>query len=68
MAYWDLFQDAAHIGHYLEIRIADNWTDHMRQHERVTTNVKLMEDRIRALLKDCPQPTVSHYVAKPASK
>jgi hypothetical protein len=34
MAYWELFQDPADIGHYLEIRIADTWTDHMRQHER----------------------------------
>jgi MFS family permease len=68
MAYWKLFQDPADIGHYIEIRIADTWTDHMRQHERVTKNVKLMEDRIRALVKDCPTPIVSHYIAKPASK
>jgi predicted MFS family arabinose efflux permease len=67
MAYWELFQDPTDIGHYLEIRIADTWTDHMRQHERVTKNVKLMEDRIRALLKDCPQPIVSHYIAKPST-
>jgi MFS family permease len=66
MAYWKLFQDPADNTHYLEIRIADTWSDHMRQHERVTKNVKFMEDRIRALLKDCPQPIVSHYVAKSA--
>jgi hypothetical protein len=65
MAYWELFQDPTDVGHYLEIRIADTWTEHMRQHERVTKNVKIMEDRIRALLKDCPQPIVSHYIAKP---
>jgi hypothetical protein len=68
MAYWELFQDPAHISHYLEIRIADTWTDHMRQHECLTKNVKLMEDRIRALLKDCPQPIVSHYITKPTTK
>jgi len=68
MVYWKLFQDPADIGHYLEIRIADTWTDHMRQHERVTKNVKLLEDRIRALVKDCPTPIVSHYIAKPTSK
>jgi MFS family permease len=67
MSYWELFQNPADKGHYLEIRIADTWTDHMRQHERVTKNVKLMEDRIRALLKDCPQPIVSHYIAKPST-
>jgi hypothetical protein len=68
MSYWKLFQDPADSSHYVEIRIADTWIDHMRQHERVTKNVKLMEDSIRALLKDCPQPIVSHYVAKSASK
>jgi hypothetical protein len=68
MAYWELFQDPADIGHYLEIRIADTWTDHMRQHERVTMNVQVMEDRIRVLLKDGPQPIVSHYIGKSALK
>jgi predicted MFS family arabinose efflux permease len=66
MAYWELFQDTADIGHYIEIRIADTWTDHMRQHERVTKNVQVMEDRIRVLLKDGPQPIVSHYIGKSA--
>ncbi|HYJ02150.1 MAG TPA: MFS transporter [Nitrososphaeraceae archaeon] len=68
MAYWELYQDTTDIGHYIEIRIADTWTDHMRQHERVTKNVQVMEDKILALLKDGPQPIVSHYVGKSAHK
>ena len=68
MAYWELFQDPADIGHYMEIRIADTWTDHMRQHERVTKNIQNMENRIRELIKDCPQPTISHYIGKSAPK
>jgi hypothetical protein len=40
----------------------------MRQHERVTKNVQLMEDKIRAILKDGPQPVVCHYIAKPFSR
>jgi MFS family permease len=68
MAYWELFQDPADIGHYMEIRIADTWTDHMRQHERVTKNIQDMENRIRELIKDCPQPTISHYIGKSAPK
>ena len=47
MAYWELFQDPSDISHYIEIRIADTWTDHMRQHEYVTKNIQVMEDRIR---------------------
>jgi MFS family permease len=68
MAYWELFQDPADIGHYVEIRIADTWTDHIRQHEHVTKNVQDMENRIRELIKDCPQPTISHYVGKSPPK
>ena len=68
MAYWELFQDPADTGHYIEIRIADTWTDHMRQHERVTKNIQNMENRIRELIKDCPQPTISHYIGKSAPK
>jgi MFS family permease len=64
MAYWELFQDPSDISHYIEIRIADTWTDHMRQHEYVTKNVQLMENKIRALIKDCPQPIISHYIGK----
>jgi len=66
MAYWELFQDPADIGHYIEIRIADTWTDHIRQHEYVTKNVQVMENRIRELIKDCPQPIISHYIGKSA--
>ncbi|HEY6883539.1 MAG TPA: MFS transporter [Nitrososphaeraceae archaeon] len=68
MAYWELFQDPADIGHYIEIRIADTWTDHIRQHEYVTRNVQVMENKIRALIKDCPQPIISHYIGKSPPK
>jgi hypothetical protein len=64
MAYWELFQDPTDNSHYIEIRIADTWTDHMRHHERVTKNVQVMEDRIRELIRDCPQPIISHYIGK----
>jgi len=64
MAYWELFQDPTDNSHYIEIRIADTWTDHMRQHEYVTKNIQVIENRIRTLIKDCPQPIVSHYIGR----
>src|SRR5690349_9804168 len=64
MTYWELFQDPTDIGHYIEIRIADTWTDHIRQHEYVTKNIQVIENRIRTLIKDCPQPIISHYIGK----
>lgn len=68
MAYWELFQDPGDSGHYIEIRIADTWTDHLRQHEYVTKNVKDMENMIRELIKDSPDPIISHYVGKSLPK
>jgi MFS family permease len=64
MAYWELFQDPEDTSHYIEIRIADTWTDHLRQHEYVTKNVQITENKIRAIIKDCPQPKISHYIGK----
>lgn len=68
MAYWELFQDPSDISHYIEIRIADKWTDHMRQHENVTKNVQDMENRILELINDCPRPTILHYIGKSTPK
>ena len=68
MAYWEIFQDPSDISHYIEIRIADTWTDHIRQHENVTKNVQDMENRILELIKDCPQPTILHYIGNSAPK
>lgn len=64
IAYWELFQDPADNSRYIEIRIAETWTEHMRQHERVTKNVQVMEDKVRKLVKDGTQPIVSHYIGK----
>lgn len=68
MAYWELFQDPSDISDCIEIRIADTWTDHMRQHENVTKNIQDMENRILELIKDCRQSTILHYIGKSAPK
>lgn len=64
MAYWELFQDPADTTHYIEIRIDDTWSDHIRQHEYVTKNIQVLENKIRTLVKDCPQPKISHFIGK----
>ncbi len=64
LVYWGLFQDPEDMSRFMEVRIAETWTEHMRQHERVTKNVQIAEDKIRALVKDITLPKVSHYIAK----
>ncbi len=51
LVYWDLLQYSADLSHYIEIRIAETWTEHMRKHERVTKNVQIVEDKSEHLSK-----------------
>ncbi len=67
MVYLELLQDPSDFGYYAEIPIADTWTDHKRHHERVIKNVQDIENRIRTLIKDGPQPVTSHYIVKSTS-
>jgi hypothetical protein len=64
LSYWSLFQDPVDLTHFIEIRIAETWTEHMRQHERVTKNVQIVEDKIRSLVQYGTKPIVSHYISK----
>ena len=63
--YWNYFQDPVETNHYIEIRIAETWTEHMRHHERVTKNIQNKEDKIRKLVKGDTQPLIFHYIGKP---
>jgi MFS family permease len=60
---WHVFQDAAHPGTILETFLTDSWLEHMRLHQRVTQADRLVENELRALLREPPR--ITHYV--PAS-
>ena len=64
MGYWELFQDTTDIGHYVEIKIADTWTDHMRHHNALPRIFRFWKIKSNLLLKDSPKPIVSHYMGK----
>jgi len=64
---WDLYHDPADPRHYMEIGISESWTEHMRQHERVTIPDKEIEERVRAFHIGDKPPTVSHFIAKDLS-
>ncbi len=62
MGYWELFQDTTDIGHHVEIKIADTWTDHMRHHNALQRMFRFWKIKSNLLLKNGPKPTVSHYI------
>jgi MFS family permease len=61
---WDLLSDPSQPGRYLESFLVDSWTEHLRQHERLTEEDRATEDRARRFHIGPQPPIVSHYVAR----
>jgi MFS family permease/quinol monooxygenase YgiN len=62
---WDVYEDAADPGRFLETFLVDSWTEHLRQHDRVTHADKAVEDSIRRFL--ARQPVVTHWLSQGGS-
>jgi MFS family permease len=61
---WRLDVDPADPSHYIEIFTLPSWTDHLRQHERVTVADRQLEDAVRAFHAGRTPPVVTHRPAK----
>jgi hypothetical protein len=59
---WDIFEDAAESGRFLETFMVSSWLEHLRQHQRVTNADRIVQDCIREFGARA-EPTVTHYVA-----
>jgi hypothetical protein len=60
---WGVFRDVADPGRRLETFLVASWSEHMRQHERLTEADHATEDAVRALHLGEGAPVVSHLVA-----
>ena len=58
---WGIFEDTAEPGKFLETFLVDSWTEHLRQHARVTNADAVLQQSIRGLLKD--EPRITHLIA-----
>jgi hypothetical protein len=61
-SFWQIFEDAARPGSYVEAYMVASWLDHLRQHERISRQDAQVQQRIRALLQHGTEPVVTHYV------
>ncbi len=61
---WHLFNDPESHDRFLEVFMVGSWTDHLRQHERVTASDRELQEQIRVLLRDATKPVVSHFIAE----
>ena len=58
---WGVFEDTAQPDRFLESYRSDSWLEHLRQHRRVTHADRLVEERIRQLLR--APARITHYLA-----
>jgi MFS family permease len=60
---WDLFQDAAHPGRFVEMFLVESVVEHLRQHERVTHADQKTQEHVQSFHKSDTPPLVTHLVA-----
>jgi MFS family permease len=58
---WGVFQDTADAARFLETFLVESWTEHLRQHHRVTNADRALERAVHGYLIESPK--VTHYVA-----
>ena len=58
---WGIFEDTSQAGRFLETFLVSSWTEHLRQHQRVTNADYVLQERITRLLQEEPQ--ITHFVA-----
>lgn len=59
---WDIFEEAAQRGRFLETFLVASWLEHLRQHERVTNADRVVQDVVRQYDAEA-EPKVTHFVA-----
>ena len=65
--FWEHFTDTADPMRHVETFIAENWLEHLRQHERVTLADRALEEEVRAYHKGDGPPMVTHLVSARSS-
>lgn len=60
---WRVWRDAADPSRVLEQFVVGSWTQHLRQHERVSRRDQQRLDAIRAMTDPRQPPTVTHWLA-----
>ena len=60
---WNVFEDAAEPGRFVEIFLLASWIEHLRQHERVTQEGREIQERVNSFHTGTTVPVVTHLLA-----
>jgi MFS family permease len=58
---WGIFEDTSQAGTFLETFLVASWTEHLRQHQRVTNADYVLQKYVMRLLQG--EPRISHFIA-----
>lgn len=61
-SFWQIFEDAARPGSYVEAYVVASWLDHLRQHERISRQDARVQQHLKELVVPGTEPVVTHYV------
>jgi len=61
---WNLLRDTADPQRYIETFVTESWTEHLRQHERVTAEDREVEKRAQAFHLGPEPPRITHLIAE----
>ena len=61
---WGLYHDVENKSRYIESWLSESWTEHLRQHERITKADVLVEDRARSFHIGQDPPRISHLIGE----
>jgi MFS family permease/quinol monooxygenase YgiN len=61
---WNLLRDAADPQRYIESFVTESWTEHLRQHERVTAEDREVERRAQSFHLGPGPPKITHLIAE----
>jgi MFS family permease len=60
---WGIVEDTERPNRFLEYFMVESWLEHLRQHERVTSADRVLQDSVHGLLVPGSKPEIAHYVA-----
>ena len=65
---WGLFHDVENPSRYVETFVSESWTEHLRQHERITKADLAIEQHAISFHIGKDSPRISHLIGENVSK
>ena len=59
---WNVMENTREADTYQEFFLVETWLDHLRQHERISNQDAMIQEKIREYLVDDTEPLITHFI------